>query len=138
VAAVYLAALTGDASYHDVVSRRYPATRPMQEDRWSSYDPEVGDALLFYASLPGANAEVKAAVTKRKLEQARGVEIYGFRPELDLYRAYMRDDSYHWGHNMVVANVGNTNYDLLQDGLIRGGDATTFVDRAEGLLHHFH
>jgi endoglucanase len=138
VAAIYLLALTGEASYAETIAKSYRATRPMQEDRWSSYEPEQGDALLFYTSLPSAEPSIKTAILQRKLDQARSVEIYGMKPELDLYRAYMRDDSFHWGHNMVRANVGNTNYDLVQLGLVKGAEATSFVDRAEGLLHSFH
>jgi endoglucanase len=138
VAAIYLFALTGEAAYADAIGKSFRATRPMLEDRWSAYDPDQGDALLFYATLPNADAAIKDAILKRKLEQAKIVDVYGMRPELDLYRAYMREDSFHWGHNMVRANVGNTNFDLVRlpdpKPLVKG----TFAERAEGLLHSFH
>lgn len=110
----------------------------MQEDRWSAYEPEQGEAVLFYAALPNADAAVKAAIVERKVQQARSLDIYGWKPELDLYGAYMRDDSFHWGHNMVRANIGNTNYELVQQKLFKPAEAATFSDRAEGLLHSFH
>jgi hypothetical protein len=138
VAAIYSFALTGEQGYADVIAKSYQATRPMQEDRWSSYDPEQGEALLFYASLPNADAAIKAAIIGRKLSQARTVDLYGMKPELDLYRAYMRTDSFHWASNMVRANVGNTNYELLQLGAAKPADTATFADRAEGLLNSFH
>lgn len=138
VAAIYLFALTGEPAYADVIAKSYQATRPMQEDRWSSYDPEQGEALLFYAALPNADAGIKAAILERKLGQARSVDIYGMKPDSDLYRAYMREDSFHWAHNMVRANVGNTNYELLQLGPAKPADTATFAERAEGLLNSFH
>jgi endoglucanase len=138
VSAIYLFALTGDASYAETIAKSFKATRPMQEDRWSAYEPEQGEALLFYAALPNADSAVKSAIVERKLQQARSLDIYGFKPELDLYGAYMRDDSFHWGHNMVRANVGNTNYDLVQQKLVKPEETATFRDRAEGLLHSFH
>jgi hypothetical protein len=138
VAAIYLFALTGGAEYASQISHSFKLTRPMQEDRWSAYEPEQGDALLFYTTLANADPAVKAAILERKTSQAASVEIYGMRPELDLYRAYMREDSFHWGHNMIVADVGNTNYDLVQLGTLHGAAATSAIDRAEGLLHSFH
>lgn len=138
VAAIYLFALTGEPSYADVIAKGFRATRPMQEDRWSSYDPEQGEALLFYAMLPNADPAIKSAILERKLSQARTTDLYGMRPELDLYRAYMREDSFHWAHNMVRANVANTNYELLALGEFKPANPTTFADRAEGLLNSFH
>ena len=136
VAAIYLFALTGESNYGEAVAKSFRATRPMQEDRWSSYDPDQGQALLYYTTLPNADAAVKTAILERKLNQSRTVDIYGMKPDLDLYRAYMRDDSFHWGHNMVRANVGNTNLELL--GLLKPAEAAPFAERAEGLLNSFH
>lgn len=138
VAAIYLFALTGGAAYAETIAKSLRTTRPMVEDRWSAYDPEQGEALMYYTTLPGADPAIKNAILERKLAQVRSVELYGMKPALDLYRAYMRDDSFHWAHNMVVANVGNTNYDVVQYGLMKGADASTFIERAEGLLNSFH
>lgn len=139
VAATYLFALTGEASYGDAFAKSFRVTRPMVEDRWSSYDPEQGDALLFYTTLPKANADIKKQILERKQSQAKSVDIYPQlgKPELDLYRGYMRDDSFHWGHNMVRANVGNTNLDLVQLGLVKGDAAKPYLERAEDLVHYF-
>jgi hypothetical protein len=138
VAAIYLFGLTGGASYAETIAKSLRTTRPMVEDRWSAYDPEQGEALMYYTTLPAADPAIKNAILERKLAQVRSVELYGMKPALDLYRAYMRDDSFHWAHNMVVANVGNTNYDVVQYGLMKGADASTFIERAEGLLNSFH
>jgi hypothetical protein len=138
LAAIYLFALTGEQAYTDIIARGYRSTRAMQEDRWSSYDADQGGALLFYALLPNADPSIRTAIVERKLSQARSVDIYGLKPELDLYRAYMREDSFHWAHNQVRANVGNTNYELVGMGPFKPADTTTFVDRAEGLLNSFH
>lgn len=141
VAAIYLFALTGGAEFADAIAKGYGALRPMKEDTWSAYDPEQGEGLLFYASLPNAAPAIKAAVLERKVEQGRSSDIYGVRPELDLYGAYTRDWMYHWGHNMTRANVGNTNYEmteLVKLGRLKPAEVTGFTDRAEGILHSFH
>lgn len=138
VAAVYLFAATSDARYDRYVAEHYETTRPFKEDRWSAYDPEQGDALLFYATLPAGDSAAKRAILKRKIEQSRSVEIYGFRPELDLYRAYVRPDSLHWGSNKPRANYGNTNYDMVQYELAGEPEAGSFRERAAGILHYLH
>ncbi|RYZ04698.1 MAG: glycoside hydrolase family 9 [Myxococcales bacterium] len=141
VAAIYLFALTGEAPYAEHIAKTYGATRPMKEDGWSAYDPEQGEALLQYAALPNADAAIKATILERKGSQAHGLDMYGMKPDLDLYRAFMRDWTYHWGHNMVRANVGNTNYevvDLVKRGLLKQEDTATYRDRAEGILQWFH
>jgi hypothetical protein len=138
VAAIYLFALTGEAQYAETIAKSFRATRPMQEDRWSSYDPEQGESLLYYAALPNADSAIKSSILERKLAQARSVELYGIKPELDLYRAYMRDDSFHWAHNMVRANVGNTNYELVLMSQLKPSESAGFANRAEALLNSFH
>lgn len=136
VAAIYLFALTGEAAYADVIAKSYKLTRPMQEDAWSTYDPAQGDALLYYTALPKADPAVKAAILERKLSQARSQDIYRMSPDKDLYRAYMRDSTFHWGHNMAKANTGNTNYDLVA--LVSASESASYAERAEGLLQSFH
>jgi endoglucanase len=138
VAAIYLFALTGEAPYAEAIAKGYGSTLPMQDERWSSYEPQQGDALIAYASLAKADPAIKSAIVQRKLSLARSVDLYGMKPELDLYLAYMRGDSFHWGHNMVRANVGNTNFDLLLLGQLKPPEEATYRDRAEGLLHWFH
>lgn len=138
VAAVYLFALTGDAAFGEHVVKNYRVTRPFEDDRWSSYHPSQGDALLHYAQLANADAATKAAILERKQGDAVKGDIYRFRPEADLYAAYLRPDSYHWGSNNVRASTGNTNYDLVQYGLVAPGDRASYVERAAGMLHSFH
>lgn len=138
VAAVYLFALTQEARYRAHVAEHYQETLPFRDDQWSVYEPEQGDALLVYAGLPGADAEVKLAIHRRKLELAKSSDIFGFRPELDLYRAYMPKGSYHWGSNMPRANTGNTNWDLILRGLLTEDEVQNYVRRAAELLHAFH
>jgi len=137
VAAIYLLALTGELSYERPIIEGFRAMRPMQENGWSTYTPEQGQALLFYASLPNAEAATKAAILNRQLSLSKGAEIYGVSPALDLYRAYMPDGTYHWGHNMIRANVGNANYALTKLAATPA-EAAQFTDRAEDLLHWFH
>jgi hypothetical protein len=138
VAAVYLYALTGDATYADHVAKNYGVTHPFQSDDWSVYSPSQGDALLFYASLPNADSATKQAVLERKRSELENGDLFGFRPELDLYRAYMRKSMYHWGSNNQRGAVGNSNYDAIRWDLGRPEMLDSYRERAAGMLHSFH
>ncbi|HEV8547414.1 MAG TPA: glycoside hydrolase family 9 protein, partial [Polyangiaceae bacterium] len=138
LAAIYLFALTGQAEFGDYVVKNYASMRPFGDDRWSVYDQAQGDALLFYAALPNADAAAKRAILERKTSGLKSADFYGFRPELDLYRAYMRLDSYHWGSNNQRAAFGNTNYDAVRYQLLPAAELGAFEERAAGMLHSFH
>jgi endoglucanase len=136
LAAAYLYGLTGEAEFGKAFSDGLASTRPMREDGWGTYDAEHGDALLFYSKLAKADPQAKAAILERRLSQARSAEIYGTKPELDLYRAYMPAGTFHWGHHKVRADVGSSNFDLVK--LLAPGESAAYAERAAGILHSFH
>lgn len=138
VAAVYLFALTGEREFGDYVAKNYAATRPFQADDWSVYSPSQGDALLFYTSLAGAAPAAKQAILERRTRLLNDVDLFGWRPDLDLYRAYMRESMYHWGSNNQRGAVGNSNYDAVRYGLVAPEARGAFIERAAGMLHSFH
>ena len=54
------------------------------------YNPDQGDALLYYTTLENADPELAQTILDAKQEQATttSAELYGFQPDQDLYRAY--------------------------------------------------
>ena len=105
---------------------------------WSRYKADQGEALLFYTTLPAADAALKRSILADKLADARaGNAIYGFDPDADLYRAFMHDAQYHWGSNNPRANYGNTNLDLTTHD-VGAGDSSGYRTRALEILHYFH
>jgi endoglucanase len=138
-AAVYLFAATGKPEYGDFVTEHYTETEPYQSDTWSLYRQSQGDALLYYTHLERANGAVASAITARKRTQAEGIDLYRMRPQFDLYRAFMRTSSFHWGSNNQRAAVGNTNFDLVVHKIVKQPqDIKSVIDRAAGMLHSFH
>ena len=138
-AAVYLLSVTGKAEYGEYVVENYTHTEPFDSDTWSAYRHSQGDALLYYTHLEQANGAVASAITQRKRTQAESIDIYRFRPQFDLYRAFMRKNSFHWGNNEVRSAVANTNLDLIVHRLTKQPDeVANLTDRAAGLLHSFH
>jgi endoglucanase len=138
-AAVYLLDLTGKAAYGEFINEHYTRTEPFESDTWSLYRQSQGDALLHYTHLEAANGSVANAIKQRKVSQADGIDLYRMRPQFDLYRAFMRPVTYHWGSNNQRAAVGNTNLDLVVHKLAKqADDVQSFTDRAAGMLHSFH
>lgn len=138
VAAVYLFAITGEQVYQQYVSAHYRETRPYRDIGWSRYNADQGEALLFFTSLPDADAGLRRTIGADKIKDAEaGNQIYGFRPKDDLYRAFMHDGQYHWGSNGLRANYGNSNLDALIYGLT-AGPALPYRTRAVEILHYFH
>ena len=138
-AAVYLLSVTGKGEYAEFVSEHYLRTEPFESDTWSTYRHSQGDALLYYTHLEQASGSVASAITQRKRTHAESIDIYRFRPQFDLYRAFMRKGFYHWGSNEVRSAVANTNLDLLVHRLTKQSDEVASTrDRAAGLLHSFH
>ncbi len=140
VAAVYLLALTGDEKYNQDFEGAYQVARPFNdgaEPRWSVYDPEEGDALLYYTRLEQAKPKLVNNILTAKLAEGLSVadDLYTF-DDKDLYRAFMRDESYHWGSNYPRANYGNTNLDMLHYNL--GTAPGKYQERAQGMLNYFH
>lgn len=138
VAAIYLFAATGDRAFDDYVQLHYRETRPYRDVGWSRYNPEQGEALLFYATLPEAGSVLKRTVVadKRRDIQASN-RIYGFEARDDLYRAFLHDEQYHWGSNNPRANYGNSNLDAARiDPSLPG--AGSYRLRALEIVHYFH
>ncbi len=140
VAAVYLYAITGSATYNDYVKAHYRDSymRPYFDSSWSRYDPEQGEALLFYTTLAIADATVKNNIRADKLRDVNVTkQTYGFTPNDDLYRDFWDDAQYHWGSNAPRANYGNTNMDVIFYS-IGAASTTTYRNRAVEVLHYFH
>ncbi len=138
VAAIYLFAITDNPEYDEFVKAHFRELRPYHDVGWSRYAPEQGEALLFYTTLAHADATLRAAILADKRNDVRSNDqIYGFRPQDDLYRAFMHDAQYHWGSNNPRAGYGNTNADAVVYA-IDSGNAAGFTTRALETLHYFH
>ncbi|HXC07901.1 MAG TPA: glycoside hydrolase family 9 protein [Steroidobacteraceae bacterium] len=138
VAAIYLYAITEDVVYGDYAKLHYRELRPYHDVGWSRYKAEQGEALLFYTTLPRADAGLRSTILADKLHDAKaGNHVYGFSEDDDLYRAFMPDAQYHWGSNEPRAQYGNTNMDVVTYALDEANNAA-YVSRALGMLHYFH
>ncbi len=136
-AAVYLFALTGEERFQEFVRARYRSTMPYRDFGWSRYDPDIGEALLFFTGLPQADPALRQAILGDKLADAReGNEVYGASGD-DLYRNYLHDEQYHWGSNGMRVAYANSNLAMNRYGLDRAY-AAAYAARAAETLHYIH
>lgn len=137
VAAIYLFAATGTETYHDYIKAHYKLLRPYHDVGWARYDSDQGQALLFYTTLPRADAKLREDIKNDLRQDVRnGREVYGPSPN-DLYRNFLPDGQYHWGSSEVRANYGNSNMEAALHGA-GGGEQAAFTARALDTLHYFH
>lgn len=137
-AAIYLYALTGDATYRNYVDSNYTEV-PMMKSWWlSPYDAGVNRPLLYYASLPGATASVAQSIRSRYTELWERPDYAGWgavADQRDPYRA--RIDSYHWGSNGIKALMGGMFADEGLYGLSQHSPAE-IADAGAAYLHYLH
>jgi hypothetical protein len=138
VAAIYLFVITGDSQYKSLFETDYKLTRPYHDDTWGAYDPDQGDALMYYTTLANANPSIVADIRNRRTALAETTDIFQLNECKDLYRSYLRKSSYHWGSNSIRANSGNSIYDLLLFRLSSPTHLANYNERSLGLLQHFH
>jgi len=138
VAAIYLYAITGDISYEEYVKAHFRVLKPYHDIGWSRYQPEQGEALLFFTTLAHADAELRTTILSDKLNDVRaGNQVYGFAETADLYRDFLHRQQYHWGSNSPRAAYANSNIDVLTYNL-DVGNAASYRTRALEALHYFH
>ncbi len=133
-AAVYLYAATGEATYRDFVDANYKRLNN-ETGWWGPYQYSMTSALLYYARISGATASTASDVVNRK-RGATNQDFYKWNDK-DPYRAFMRNETYHWGSLMVRGVTGLLNYDLIQH-QIDEANHPAYRQRAEELLHYFH
>jgi len=136
VAAIYLYALTDDASYRDVVDAAYDQFILISSNYADPFgEPQVRD-LLFYAALPGATSAVATDIEATYVAAVESNDYFGGATNaLDPYRAQLRD--YTWGSNRTKSSVGNHLLNSLRRGL-GARPAAEHENAALGYLHYLH
>ena len=136
-AGVHLFALTGEEAYHDAIRRHAGETRQLGEGYWSPYDSPSGEALIDYLSLPKADAQLKQRI-REQLARSAGNPAWAPPVEVDLYRAYMNPNAYHWGSSTVRSGYGVTALHAAEHGRLPDAEQQRLRQRAGDMLHSFH
>jgi endoglucanase len=106
-AAIYLYAVTGNATYRTYVEANYLSAHPLAWTYWYAFEGPLQDALLYYTTLPGVNASVASAIRASKQSSMGGSEFLpAWQGRTDAYRAYLKSSDYVWGSNQVKGEAG--------------------------------
>ncbi|GAB4187239.1 MAG: hypothetical protein OHK0057_34820 [Thermoflexibacter sp.] len=132
--AVYLYALTGENTYKETVEKEY---RTVVDDIawWGPYNVTVTEALLYFTRLSNVSNEVANAIRNSKI-QATNQDFYKWNTK-DPYRAFMRNETYHWGSLNIRANTAILNMNMITYNL-DPANHEIYRQRAEEILHYFH
>jgi endoglucanase len=137
VSAIYLFAITGNEKYNEVVKKRFYITPPFYDIYHYLYFSHVGDALFYYTTLADAEKVTKDEILSYRKKQGYGLHLYQFRPEDDLYMAYLPRTLYNWGSNSPRTALGSANYDFITYNL-HDGNKAKYINRALAILHYIH
>lgn len=138
--AVYLYALTGNASYKSYVDANYQSIHLMA---WSyAYPFENGhqSALLYYAKTTGATASVANSIRntyQTSMKTGNADNLPNYLNGTDAYRAYLSNDNHTWGSNQVRSHQGSMFWAMNQQNL-DAANATNYRDAAMGYVHYLH
>lgn len=139
VAAIYLYALTGEAKYNNFVKNNYQSTRPYvigNDAEWDIYRGNQGEALLYYAQLPNADATVKNNILNRKRSSAKSSgTYYSVQENQNLYRARARYLA--WGSTSLMSRNGADNMDFINYNL-NSGSHGNYRERAQSIVNFMH
>jgi endoglucanase len=137
-AAVYLYDITGQSAYRTFVESGYANIHAMAWGWWGPYEIGVQDALLYFTTLPGVTPSVATAIRNSKQGSINGGDfISAWTAGKDAYRAYVSDDSYHWGNSQVKGHTGLLFAHQLTYGL-NPAQAAAYRAAAAGFVHYFH
>ncbi len=105
---------------------------------WENYRIMSVDALLHYTTISGVNTTSKNTILDAaKLVVNNNNNNYFEFNNLDLYRAYASDWTYHWGSNIQKSNFGILNYNFAKYEINPSASAN-YILRAKEHLHYFH
>lgn len=134
--AVYLFALTGNAVYGSYVEVNYTNTHLLQWGWISPYEPGLNQALMYYASLPGANGATASALRTTFSNGLSANHLWGaVNDKTDPYKAFIPD--YVWGSNAIKSHVGNVFAHAALYG-IGSHTAAQSMGAASHYIHYLH
>jgi len=143
-AAIYLFALTGEATYKDYISTNYKDI-PMFSDNGGYLDPdglieESQNAVSYYTTLTDTNTTLVSMIKSKYLELLENpyndfAPLLQYKEKKDGYLSYI--DTYYWGSNRAKAQAGNSVYNPIAYNL-GSSDETTLKNLSGIYLNYLH
>ena len=137
-AATYLFDLTSDTQFNQYIIDNLNDSKVINNDQWDNYNIENIDALLHYTTLPNADANtINTILNSAQTAASNNFNDYFEFNDLDLYRSYSNDWTYHWGSNSARSSMGVLNL-IFNKYNINDSANRTYSLRAKEMLHYFH
>lgn len=139
-AAVYLFALTGDATYRSYVDANYQNMHLLAWGYAYPFETSYQDALLYYAQTTGATASVATAIRNafvNSMKTNNGDNLPAFLNQTDAYRAYLSDNNHTWGSNQIRSNQGSMFWTMAYQNL-DPTNTDNYRAAAFGYVHYLH
>lgn len=139
-AAVYLFALTNQATYKSYIDAHYTDIHAMQWTFWYPFESVYQDALLYYAGDANSTPGVRTAILNnfRNSVNTNNTELLpAYMAYSSPYRAFISTDNYVWGSNKVKANTSSIYYNMIYYQVDTGNDET-YLKAAEDYVHYLH
>ena len=138
ISAVFLYDLTGNTTYRDFVDANYGQANLIRYTNYvSAYESGTQDALLYYASLPGATASVADAIRTNYINGMNSEWQWGkITSQADPYLAFIYD--YIWGSNSVKSNFGLLFAAMSTYNLGTDHSANDNLNAASHYIHYLH
>ncbi|MFZ9661646.1 MAG: glycoside hydrolase family 9 protein, partial [Chitinophagaceae bacterium] len=137
VAAVYLYEVTGKVEYRTFAESNYTKVNPYKINWWGPYWMPQQMALLRLTSLPNVSTTVVNNIRNQKANMNYLYSYPTYDAGTDLYRSYIADDAYHWGHNQARTSAGLLNMDFVTFN-INTSSQSRYREVAEQYLHWMH
>lgn len=136
--AIYLLDLTENNQYNQYILDNTNDSDALINDQWSNYNIQHIDALLHYTTLSNGNSTLQNTITSSATTNAINNWSNHFEfNNLDLYRGFTNDWTYHWGSNLPKASMGNLNL-IFNYYNINASTDPTYLLKAKENLHYFH
>ena len=139
-AAIYLYALTGNASYKTFVDANYTTVHLVAWGFAYPFEGPEQDALLYYTKIPGATPSVRTAILnafQSSMVTNNADNLPAYTNKTDAYRAWLRNQNYTWNSNKTKSKQANMFLSMNHYSL-SVSNATNFVNAASGFVHYFH
>lgn len=138
IAAVYLFDLTGESLYGDYIIDNVNDASAINFGWLGPYTNETMEAMFLYTTFPLAHAPTSETIINSIFNHV-SQDWDGFygQNDLDLYRGYIPDFSYHWGSNQVKADYANLNLMVTRYNINPSGNAS-YQLKAEEMIHYYH
>lgn len=138
-AAIFLYALTGNATYKTFVENNYTQCHLLQWTFAYPFENGLQNALLYYSRQSNITSSVATAIKNAFANSVKNSSenFPSYSNKTDAYRAYLKDNDYTWGSNTTKARMGIIYNNMVTNSLDLPNNSS-YNYAANGFVNYFH